>query len=79
VSDTLTDEEKATFARAAERRKAAGIQLRRIFIMADATQVTSFNALWESWTIRWGKQRAVDELLRFMSLVETRLRDKERQ
>jgi hypothetical protein len=78
VSDTLTDQEKATFRAAGERRKAAGIRLRRIFILADANQVASFNTLWESWVDRWGKQKAVDELLRFMSLVEARLRDKER-
>ena len=77
VSDTLTEEEKATFRAAGERRKAAGIRLKRVSFMADANQVASFNTLFESWVIRWGKQRAVDELLRFMSLVEARLRDKE--
>jgi hypothetical protein len=79
VSDTLTDEEKRVFREAGERRAAAGIKLKRVYFMADANQVASFNALWESWVLRWGKQRAVDELIRFMSLVETRIRDKERQ
>jgi hypothetical protein len=78
MTDTLTDEEKATFRAAGERRKAAGIRLRRIYLLADANQVESFNVLWESWCTRWGKQRAMDELLRFMSLVESRVRDKER-
>jgi hypothetical protein len=74
---TLTDEEKATFKRASERRAAAGIKLRRIYLLADENQVASFNVLWDSWCVRWGKQRAMDELLRFMSLVEARVRDKE--
>jgi hypothetical protein len=78
MSDALTDEEKATFRAAGERRKAAGIRLKRIYLLADENQVTSFNVLWESWVERWGKQKAMDQLLRFMSLVESRLRDKER-
>ena len=78
MTESLTDEEKATFRAAGERRKAAGIRSKRVCFLADANQIASFNALFESWVIRWGKQRAVDELLRFMSLVESRLRDKER-
>lgn len=78
MSDTLSDEEKATFRAAGERRKKAGIRLKRVNFMADANQVASFNALLESWIERWGKQKAVDELLRLMSTVESRLRDKER-
>jgi hypothetical protein len=77
MTDTLTNEEKATFRAAGERRKAAGIRLKRIYLLADENQVASFNVLWESWLDRWGKQRAMDELLRFMSLVEARVRDKE--
>ena len=77
MTDTLTDEEKRAFREAGERRAANGIRLKRICFQADANQVVSFNALFESWIIRWGKQKAVDELLRFMALVEARLRDKE--
>jgi hypothetical protein len=74
----LSEEEKALFRAATERRKAAGIRLKRFAIMCDEKQVESLNELWNAWTERWGKQHAVDELLRLMSLVETRLRDKER-
>ncbi len=77
MTESLTDEEKATFRAAGERRKAAGIRLKRIYLLADENQVASFNTLWDSWCTRWGKQRAMDELLRFMSLVEARVRDKE--
>jgi hypothetical protein len=76
--DTLTDEEKRVFREAGERRAKAGIRLKRIYLLADENQVASFNVLWESWVERWGKQKAMDQLLRFMSLVESRLRDKER-
>jgi hypothetical protein len=77
VTDTLTDEEKRVFREAGERRKANAIRLKRVTFLTDANQAESFNAIWESWCLRWGKQRAVDELLRFMSLIEARLRDKE--
>jgi len=74
----LSDEDKATFKRATERRKENGIRLKRITMFADTSQVEGFNELWDSWTIRWGKSRAMDELIRIMSIVEARLQDKER-
>jgi len=74
----LTDEQKRTFREAGERRLANGIRLKQVRFMADANQVQSFNAIWESWLDRWGKQAAVDHLIRLMGTVESRLRDKER-
>ena len=78
VTDTLTDEEKATFRAAGERRKAAGIRLKRFAVMCDANQIESLNVLWDSWTERFGKQRAVDHLIKMWGHAEARLRDKDR-
>ena len=77
MSEQFTDAEKAVFLAATDRRKAAGIRLKRIALMADAGQVEAFNILWSSWVERWGKMRALDELIRIMSIVEARLRDRE--
>jgi len=73
----LSESEKATFKAATERRKAAGIKLKRFGVLADETQVAALNELWDAWVIRWGKQRAVDNLISVMSTVEARQRDKE--
>ena len=73
----LTSEEKAAFKSATERRRANGIRLKRFGVMADESQVSALNELWESWVIRWGKQRAVDNLIQVMATVEARQRDKE--
>jgi len=72
-----TEEEKKIFLDATNRRKAAGIRLKRIALMADASQVEGFNILYDSWVERWGKRRALDELIRIMSIVEARLRDRD--
>jgi hypothetical protein len=78
MSEQLTEQEKATFRAATERRKKCGIRLKRFSVMCDAHQVVGLNQLWDAWTERWGKQAAVDHLLKLMSTVEARLRDKER-
>jgi hypothetical protein len=74
----ISEEEKLMYRAATERRKAAGIRLQKFSVMCDTKQVESLNVLWDAWVERWGKQHAVDELLRLMSTVESRLRDKER-
>ena len=74
----LADSEKATFKAAAERRRANGIRLGRIRIDADASQVEAFNIVYEEWLKRWGKEKALDILLRAMASIEARMRDKER-
>jgi hypothetical protein len=76
LSDTLTDEEKATFRAAGERRKAAAIRLKRFAVMCDANQAESLNVLWESWVERFGKQLAVDHLIKMWSHAEARLGDR---
>jgi hypothetical protein len=74
----LSESEKATFKAATERRKAAGIKLGRITLLAEKSQVEGFNELWDSWVARWGKNLAVDHLIRIMGQVEARLQDKKR-
>ena len=78
MTDLLSDAEKATFKRATERRRENGIRLKRITLLAEPSQVAGFTELFDSWVIRWGKTRALDELIRIMSIVEARLQDKER-
>jgi hypothetical protein len=78
MSWELSDQDKDVFRRAAERRKAAGVILKRFAIMADASQVEAINEIWESFVLRWGKEKAVDVLLRAMCRIETRMRDRER-
>lgn len=63
---------------ATERRKLAGIRLKRFAIMCDENQVVSLNSLWDSLVERFGKQAAVDHLIRMWSHAEARLCDKER-
>lgn len=73
----FTEEEKKVFLDATNRRKAAGIKLKRIAIMADASQVEAFNILWDGWVERYGKAMALNHLISIMARVEARLRDKE--
>lgn len=74
----LSETEKETFRAASERRKKAGIRLKRFAIMADENQVVSLNSLWDSLVERFGKQSAVDHLIRMWGAAEARLRDSER-
>lgn len=73
----LSETEKATFRAATERRRAAGIRLRRISFMADSSQVEAFTSLWDGWVERFGKNAAVDVLLKLMSEVEARIREEQ--
>jgi hypothetical protein len=73
----LSDSEKATFLAATERRRAAGIRLKRVCFMADEAQVEAFNIVWESWIERWGKTQAVDHLILLICRAEARYRDGE--
>jgi len=73
----LTSEEKAAFKSATERRRANGIRLKRITLCAEASQVQGFNEIWEVWVERYGKNSAVDVLLRLMSTVEARIREED--
>jgi hypothetical protein len=77
VSD-ISEEEKALYKAATERRAKAGIRLKRFCVMADENQVVSLNALWDGAVERWGKQKAVDTWIVILSKVDARLRDKER-
>jgi hypothetical protein len=74
----ISEQEKLLYRAATERRRAAGIRLKRFAVLADANQVESLNQLWDSWVERFGKQGAVDRLLGMWSHAEARLRDKER-
>jgi len=79
MSDSpLSDDEKATFKRATDRRREAGIRLKRFTVLMESSQVEAINILWDAWVERFGKTRAIDELIRIMAHVEARLRDKER-
>jgi hypothetical protein len=78
MSDDLTEHEKAVFRAAGVRRKEAGIRLKRFAVMCDSNQIESLNVLWDSWAERFGKQAAVDNLIKMWSHAEARLRDKER-
>jgi hypothetical protein len=79
VTDILSDEEKATFQRAAARRKAAGIRLGRFVICCDTNQVESLNVLLDSWVGQFGKQKAIDHLIKLWSAAEARLKDRDAQ
>lgn len=74
----ISEEEKAIYRAATERRAKAGIRLRRFCVMADENQVVSLNALWDANVARFGKQKAVDTWIVILSKVEARLRDRER-
>jgi hypothetical protein len=63
MSEPLTDAEKATFLAATNRRKAAGIRLRRWAVMLDADQIVSINSYWSDMVETLGKQKAGDYLV----------------
>lgn len=71
----LSEQEKATFKSATERRRAAGIRLKRFAVLCDSSQVESLNELWDSWVERLGKQTAVDHLINLMAHSEARMQD----
>lgn len=74
MAHELTDEEKTTFKRAAERRKAAGIRLGRFCIMLNKDQIESINEFWDSWIRALGKDRAGDYLVVVMRDAHEKLR-----
>lgn len=73
----LSPEEKQVFKAASERRREAGIKLRRVCITMSVEQVEAFYIVFDSWVERWGKNKAVDGLISLMSRVEARMRDQE--
>ena len=75
----LSDAEKQVFLSATLRRRANGIRLKRITLLAEESQVEAFNILWESYVERFGKVKAVDVLLKLMAEVEARVREVERR
>lgn len=74
----ISEEEKAVYQRASERRKAAGIKLKRFCVQADENQVKSLNEIWDFFVIRFGKQHAVDHVVSMLGSVVARMKDKER-
>jgi hypothetical protein len=74
----LSEQEKAIFKSAGERRKERGIVLRKFSFMAESNQVFALNELLDSWIQRFGKEQAIDHLIVLWGRVEARLRDKER-
>ncbi len=75
----LTSEEKAVFKSATDRRRAAGIKLKRVSFMAQEHQVEAFNTLLDSFITRWGKNKAIDHIISILSRVEARMQDAENQ
>ena len=73
----LSDQEKQTFKAASERRKEAGIKLKRVNITMSVKQVEAFYIVWDAWVERFGKNMAVDGLISLMSRVEARMRDQD--
>ena len=63
MANELSAEEKATFLAATNRRKAAGIRLRRWAVMLDADQIVSINSYWSDMVETLGKQKAGDYLV----------------
>ena len=74
----VSEQDKATFKAAAERRKENGIRLKRITMLAEAGQVEAFNIVWEEWVRRYRKMGAVDLLIRCISAGEARIQDEMR-
>lgn len=74
----MDDATKAIFVAAGERRKQLGIRLKRICLMADATQVEAFNSIYDGWVQRWGKEDAMDFLIAELCDAEVKLREWER-
>ncbi len=69
----LSEQEKQTFLAATNRRKAAGIRLRKVTFMADENQVISFNEFFSDWVEHLGKQHAVDYLIVAMQKADEAL------
>src|SRR6266403_671781 len=65
---------KATFKRAAERRKVAGIRLGRFTVMLNKDQIESINEFWDSWIRALGKNGAGDYLVVVMRDAHEKLR-----
>jgi hypothetical protein len=71
----LTDEQKAVFSMATERRKQNGIRLKRISLAAEESQVELFHGIYDGWVQRMGKEDALDYLLSWLCEGEVRLRE----
>jgi len=59
----LDEQSKAVFKAATERRRDAGIRLKRFSIMLDADQIVSINSYWSDMVETLGKQKAGDYLV----------------
>jgi len=60
IAHALSAEEKQIFKSATERRREAGIRLKRFCISLDSNQVESVNMFWDSFVRALGKQKAGD-------------------
>jgi hypothetical protein len=63
MKEQLSDEDKAVFKRAAERRRANNIKLGQFRVLCDTNQVVSLTEFYNGWVARLGKQHAVDYLI----------------
>lgn len=63
MKEQLSDEDKAVFKAAAERRKANNIKLGQFRVLCDTNQIVSLTEFYEGWVTTLGKERAVDYLI----------------
>jgi hypothetical protein len=71
----LSAEEKETFKRATERRRARGVELRKFSVHAEKSQVEALSELYDAWVSRFGKEEAIDHLILMWGRAEARLCD----
>jgi hypothetical protein len=75
----ISEEEKAIFRAAAARRTANSIRLKRVVFSCDENQAESLSVLLDAWVTRFGKQAAIDHLIRMWGHAEARLKDRDAQ
>jgi hypothetical protein len=73
----FTPEQKETFKDASKRRRDRGIRLKQFAVRAEESQVIALSELYEAWLERWGKEDAIDRLIRMWAHAEARIRDQE--
>ena len=73
MTHSLSEQEKQLFLASTNRRKAAGIRLKRFCIALDSNQVESVNMFWDSFVRALGKQKAGDYFVVVMRKADENL------
>jgi hypothetical protein len=72
---SLSEQDKATFLAATQRKIERGKRDKLIRMFAEESQVEAFYEVWKVWLDRWSKERCMDALIASVCDAEARYQD----